>query len=114
MVQNTLAPIPTHSITQYDKDTIWLFLNGFNRERTVTGYAFDINQLLLFVNFKSLNDIDLMDLRRYQLSLAHLKPNIIHRKLSAIRQLFKFAKEQERIDHNYAISLKSPSVATHV
>lgn len=80
---------------------------------TQKAYLRDATQGLRWLGDPPLDQITLADLQKYQ---AHLyidrqqQARTVNRKLSALRSLLKFAHEQQWIDRNPAVALRSPKV----
>ncbi|MEM6432277.1 MAG: tyrosine-type recombinase/integrase [Cyanobacteria bacterium P01_D01_bin.115] len=80
---------------------------------TQKAYLRDVTRALSWMGDPAIADVTLAKLQDYQAHLFHQlrqAPGTVNRKMSALRSLLRFAHEQEYIERNPALWLRSPKV----
>ena len=79
---------------------------------TLQAYRNDAEQFIAFIENKELLLIDESDIEKYLKSLYDMdcKPKTISRKISCLREFFKFLIDEKYIKHNPATKIKTPKV----
>ncbi len=81
-------------------------------DHTLLNYSIDLNEFILFIGDKKIQDIVYPDLRRFlaQLKARSLKSRSIARKLSSIRSFFKYLQREKVIQTNPASLVVTPKL----
>ncbi len=93
------------------------FISYLNIEKnyssyTITNYSLDLNEFMVFVDNKPVEQIQYLHLRKFlaHLRARHLKSRSIARKLSSIRSFFRFLQKEGLIKENPAVLLVTPKL----
>ncbi|MFH1062965.1 MAG: tyrosine recombinase XerC [Candidatus Omnitrophota bacterium] len=93
------------------------FLNYLKVEKnssvhTLINYSVDLKELSLFIDTKELKDIDVLDVRKFLVSLRQkgFKKVTIARKMACLRSFFKFLCREGHIKLNPMVGLVGPKL----
>lgn len=79
---------------------------------TILNYRLDLEEFVKFLDKKSFESVEYVDLRRFlaELKARNLKPRSLARKLSTLRSFFKFLQREKLIKSNPAKLLVTPKL----
>ncbi|MCP4649015.1 MAG: tyrosine recombinase XerC [PVC group bacterium] len=93
------------------------FLNYLKVEKdssvhTLVNYSVDLKELSSFVDHKEINDVDVLDIRKFLVSLRQkgFKKVSIARKMACLRSFFKFLCREGHCKNNPMIGLVGPKL----
>ena len=75
---------------------------------TLSAYETDLRDLFLFLKNKDLLSVDSRDIQNYLVTQRHLAPSSLSRRLSSIRQFYKFLISEGETTQNPTSLIESP------
>jgi site-specific recombinase XerD len=92
-----------------DAGLIDMWVNRYESEMTKREYRGDIRRFAAF-SPKPLRSVTLPDIQAYAASMAHLAPNTVARRLSAIKSLIKLGRQTGYLTFDPGVMVKLPKI----
>ncbi len=75
---------------------------------TLCAYETDLTDFFIFLKGKDIHTVEAKDIQNYMISQQHLASSSMARRLSSLRQFFKFLMREEKIKSNPTALIESP------
>lgn len=104
-ISGDVIPPQVHS----DAGLIRMWVDSFESKMTRREYEGDIRKFTAFVS-KPLRTVTVPDIQAYAASMAHLAPNTVARRLSAIKSLIKLGRQSGYLTFDPGVMVKLPKI----
>jgi len=104
-ISGDVIPPQVHS----DAGLIRMWVDSFESKMTRREYEGDIRKFAAFMP-KPLREVTVPDIQAYAASMAHLAPNTVARRLSAIKSLIKLGRQSGYLTFDPGVMVKLPKI----